>query len=43
MGFSGHKGRGADGPPASHPEGGSDDRFSMLPGDGPIDTGALHV
>lgn len=42
MGFSGHNGRGGDGRPASHPEGG-DERFPVLSGDGQINTSTLYV
>lgn len=34
VGFSGHKGRGGEGPPAAHREAGGDERFPMLPGKG---------
>lgn len=39
VGFRGHKGRGGDGTPVSHPEGGGDEMFPTLSGDRPINTG----
>lgn len=39
VGFRGHEGRGGDGTPVSHPEGGGDEMFPTLSGDRPINTG----